>query len=95
MTLTAEELLQHMRDHLGVDTAEIDAASPLFSSGMIDSFSLVSLICFIESRCGEPIDPTDITLDNMDSINRILAFINRRSGGADLPAETTKVNGYE
>ena len=76
MRLTKEQLLASLRDELGIETSGLNDDSPLFSSGIIDSFSLVSLIIFIEGK-GVRVDPMDINLDNLDSVERILRFANR------------------
>jgi acyl carrier protein len=74
--MTKEELLTVLRDELGVDTTQIEEDTPLFSSGAIDSFSLVSLILFIE-RKGVTVNALDVNLENLDSVERILRFANR------------------
>lgn len=77
MKLTANDLLQYLRDELGVDTDDVDADTPLFSSGVIDSFALVQLITYIEDRCQMRLDAADVSLENLDSIHRILAMVER------------------
>ena len=52
MSLTQQEILGFMETELGIETATLDPVAPLFSSGVIDSFSLVNLITFIEKNCG-------------------------------------------
>lgn len=79
MPLTRDDLYQALQTELGLDTSTIQDDTLLFSSGIIDSFSLVSLIVFIEARGGVKIDAMDVNLDNLDSIDRILKFVNRAS----------------
>ena len=79
--ISREELLLHLRDDLGIDVDGVEADTPLFSSGIVDSFSLVSLITLIESRCGVRLAPSDLTLENLDSIDRIVAFSTRAASG--------------
>ena len=74
MTLTAADLTGFMQEELGIDTAEVDSSSLLFTSGIVDSFSLVSLVTFIERQCGFTVQPDDVTLENLDSIQRIVDF---------------------
>ena len=57
-----------------VDRARLDDDTGLFSSGLIDSLSVMDLVCFVEGEIGCPIPPAAITLDNFDSINRIVGF---------------------
>ena len=76
MTLSANDLVAYLRDELGVEP-DIDTASPLFSSGVIDSFALVRLINYLEERCNIRLDAADVSLENLDSIERILALVER------------------
>lgn len=80
MSLTAEAILQFMNDELGIDTTGLGPDSPLFSSGVIDSFSLVTLLSHIEQTCGFQIGPSDVNLDNFDSLARIIAYVTRMTG---------------
>lgn len=49
----------------------------LFSKGLVDSLSVVDLVTFVESHVGRPIPPVDITLDNFDTISRIVRYTQR------------------
>lgn len=75
MPLNQEGLLQFMESKLGVDTGELDADTPLFSSGIIDSSGMVELIVYVESAADVKFAPDDISLDHLDSIGRILSFV--------------------
>ena len=76
MPLTYADLSRFIEDELAVD-AEMSEETPLFSSGLIDSFSLVSLMSYIEDEGGVRIAPADVNLENFDSIGRILAYLDR------------------
>ncbi|MEX2215018.1 MAG: acyl carrier protein [Phycisphaeraceae bacterium] len=75
MALTRDALVDYLQNKQGIDpdTIESDDAE-LFSSGLIDSFSMVDLIQFIEDEGGFKMSPSDVNLDNLDSIAKILAF---------------------
>jgi acyl carrier protein len=77
MEIATAVLLKYLNDELAVDTSSLDEDSPLFSSGVIDSFSLVSLLTSIESQWGFRIPSTDVTLENFDTISRITAYVSR------------------
>lgn len=77
MTISAQDLTTFLSDELGVDTADIDESTSLFGSGIIDSFSLVSLIMLLEQKCEFKMNPLDVNLDNLDSIERILDYVQR------------------
>lgn len=78
MTLAREELLEYF-SRLRVDVSEIEDDTPLFSSGTVDSFAIVELLLFLEPHVGRALGPEDINLDNLDSIGRILSFVERES----------------
>ena len=78
--LTGETLLEFLEVDLGVDVQDVDADTPLFSSQLVDSFALVNLMMFLEREAGSRIAPADVNLDNMDTIGRMLAYVERVKG---------------
>lgn len=66
-----------LEDDLGADLSEIENDTALFSGGIIDSFALVNLMMFLETEGGFRINPADVNLDNLDTIDRIVAFAAR------------------
>ena len=72
-----DNLLDFIRTQLGVDTSSLTDDTPLFSSGLIDSFSLVSMMSFVETEGRFRINPADVSLDNLDSVGRILRYVER------------------
>ena len=82
MVFDRNTLVNYMQNDLGIDASDLDDSTPLFSSGIIDSFSLISLITFIEKQGNFRISPTDVNLDNMDSIERLMAYIQSQSDAA-------------
>ena len=77
MALTSQTLMTYFESDLGVDTSDMDDSTALFSSGIVDSFALVSLITFLEQECSIRMNPLDVNLDNLDSIERILEYVDR------------------
>ena len=75
MVLDRENLRRYLHEKQGLEPEDFADDTLLFSSGLIDSFSMVDLIIFIEVTGGLRVHPTDVTLDNFDSIDRILAFV--------------------
>jgi acyl carrier protein len=78
MQLTSQDILSYLSDKLGIDD-RIDIHTPLFSSSMIDSFQMMSLVEYIEKRCGFRVAPDDVTLENLDTVERMLAYASGRS----------------
>lgn len=75
--VNSDSLLAFLEEDLGVDIDDVDADTPLFSSQLVDSFALVTLMMFLEKQTGIRIAPTDVNLDNMDTIARMLAYVER------------------
>jgi acyl carrier protein len=78
MIVTREFLLDFLRETGRVDPASIQDDTPLFTSSRLDSFLLVELIVHLESTLGIQFPPEDITLDNLDSLRDILAYLAKR-----------------
>ncbi|SMO49416.1 acyl carrier protein [Paracoccus laeviglucosivorans] len=74
MSLSQQELLAYLRDELNIEE-EIDGQTELFSGGLLDSVSMVSLITFIEEKTGSVIQPGDVTLENFDTVDRISGYV--------------------
>ena len=79
--MTRDGLIHYLKTKMGLDTDGVDDTTPLFSSGLLDSFSMVDMILFIEQQSGVRMAPMDVTLDNLDSIQRILDFATAKAAG--------------
>lgn len=75
MAVTADDLMKHFEEDHYVDIEEIDGDTPLFSSGLINSFAMVDTMEFIEGALGRQMNPNDFTVANMDTVNKIMAYI--------------------
>ncbi len=75
MSLTAQSVIDFLKNSLNVD-GWIDASTRLFSTGLLDSVAMMNLIGFVESTTRIEVHPADVTLDNFDSVDRIVQFAN-------------------
>ncbi len=53
---------------------------PLISSGSIDSFALVTLITFLENEFSIKFEPSEILLENLDTVEKMENFIKSKNG---------------
>ena len=83
MSMTRENLLQYLEERMGLDPSVLGNDTPLFTGGLLDSFSMVDVILFIESETESRMKATDVRLDNLDSIGRILAYADAISEDAE------------
>ena len=73
-----EKLLAFIKDEFLEDPEmELTAETKLISSGLIDSFSLVSLHQFIKKEFCKNIPPPKITTDTFDSVRQMIEIINQ------------------
>jgi len=76
-----DEISKAIRDYIireyvqeGEDQ-EITETTPLISSGLVDSFSMVSLLRFLEKRYAIHIPDAAATPEAFDTIERIVALV--------------------
>lgn len=77
MAITEDLLVRNIRDFANLsDEPTLDTL--LFSSGALDSVAMLNLITFVEDRTGIEIRADEVTLENFDTIERILRFAEER-----------------
>lgn len=78
MPLNKSDVIQYLTETFDLDERHLEDDLPLFSSSLLDSTSMVSLVMFLENQTGIFIEANDLTLENFDTISKILAFCNSR-----------------
>lgn len=73
--VTPESVSALIGKSFDIPQAELNADTPLFSSGRLDSFHLVELIAILEKFSGRRIVPGEVNLENLDSPRRIAALL--------------------
>ncbi|MCK5131967.1 MAG: hypothetical protein KAR40_07435 [Candidatus Sabulitectum sp.] len=59
------------------DDIEMDFDTPLISSGIVDSFSMVSLKVFLEKKCHVSLPDKEATPEAFDTVNKICELVRR------------------
>jgi acyl carrier protein len=75
-----DELLVLIRKTLQIDTP-IDKDTPLLSSGLIDSFALVTLLAAVEEQYAVSLDEAELTAEAFDTPEQMFAHIRQASEG--------------
>lgn len=71
-----EKLIDFIRHEFLEDPdMELDANTKLISSGLVDSFSLVSLQAFIKKEFGKMIPAPRITAESFDTVAQMVQII--------------------
>ena len=76
---TAETVTAFLKErfHASLRGGLLGADDPLFSSGIVDSFGVLELIAFLEDTFHVGIDTARHELTEFDSVNRIVALLER------------------
>lgn len=75
------ELDQQIRKYLVENLLYVDDASQydndtsFIREGLIDSMGVMELVMYVQSRFGITVEQQEVTPDNFDSVNKIVAFI--------------------
>lgn len=64
-------------DEDDAETMELDENTPLISSGIVDSFSMVSLKRFLEKKYSITIPDADATPEAFDTVSKIIQLVSR------------------
>jgi len=70
-----------IKEYMEDEDEEITYDTPLISSGYVDSFSMVSLLVFIENKFKIKIPPSKATPEAFDSVNKIIALASQYING--------------
>lgn len=69
---------------------ELADDASLVGAGLVDSTGVLEVLAFLESEFGIRVDDRETTPDNLDSIDRMVAFVTRKlaenPAGRDLEA---------
>lgn len=60
-----------LADELEVDTDNLKDDEAMFTSGLVDSYSLIELLSFLESDLGYTVDFADLDVEDFDSIESL------------------------
>ena len=62
-------------EYIDDDDVDLTYDTPLISSGYVDSFSMVSLLIYLENKFKIKIPPSKATPDAFDSVNKIVNLV--------------------
>jgi acyl carrier protein len=79
------EIAARVRDYivgtfLFGDGSRLTDETSFLESSILDSTGMLELISFVEQEFGFSIDPTELVPDNLDSISKVAAFVERKKG---------------
>ncbi len=76
MNVKAEALVKFINDDIVVGQ-RIDVDTDLLLSGAVDSLGVIRITHWMEEEAGVVVDPGDVTLENFQSVGRMVAYLER------------------
>lgn len=74
-----EDIINFIKGDLLDDSDEvITLETSLFEERLLDSLNLITLIAHLEKTYGIKINPAEVNIDNLDSVGKIIAFLQRK-----------------
>jgi acyl carrier protein len=59
-------------------------------TGVIDSMGAMELVAFVQSEFGVPVAPTEVVVENFDSVRKLANFIRQKLASVSAPATCAK-----
>lgn len=79
--MTKEKIRQFVTTNFYVaDPAALQDGESLLDSGIVDSTGVLEVIGFLEETFGIKVEDREMLPENLDSIERIAAFVTRKKG---------------
>ena len=66
---------------MGRNPEELTDSDSLLDKGIIDSTGVLELVGFLEERFAIAVDDEDLVPENLDSINNLVTYVERKSSG--------------
>ena len=64
----------------------LDDDESLLAAGLIDSTGILELVAYLETQFGIVVEDNEIVPENLDSVNRITAYVTGKRAGAQVAA---------
>ena len=81
MNQFSDSIRRQIAIRFAIDAEGLADDAELFSSGLINSLGVMDLVTLVEQELGRAIEPSDITLENFDTIASIAAYAQRVMNG--------------
>jgi len=75
----SEALIRFIQDEIVVDDIDVEANTDLLLSGAVDSLGVIRITHWMEEATGMSVDPGDVTLENFQSVAKMVAYLDSRA----------------
>lgn len=80
MTDLGPRLLAYIRDEVCAPGIDLALDTDLLLTGAVDSLGVIRITHWLEDETGITVDPGDVTLDNFQTIDRMLVYVDKQLG---------------
>ena len=77
--LTEDTVVRFLVENYELDDAAVSPQTELFDEGVLDSMAVAELLDFLESEGSFLVEPDEVTLENLGSVERMVAFASRKA----------------
>ena len=74
-----------VENYLFGDDSDLQNHTSFLENGIIDSTGILELIAFLETTYGIQIEDAELVPENLDSLDNIVGFLQKRSGPSQTP----------
>ena len=78
MTELAEQLLDFVRTEVSSGGIDLRGDTDLLLTGAVDSLGVIRITQWLEDSAGIAVDPADVTLENFQTVDRMVAYARAR-----------------
>lgn len=84
MQVTEKEIRAFIVENFlfGRDDGKLKPDTSFLDTGIIDSTGVMELVMFVEKRCGVKVEDNELDPANLDSVNRLARFIERKQAAS-------------
>lgn len=77
--MKTQELITFIRDEVAVMDGDVATDTDLLLSGLVDSLGVIRITQWIEDELEVDVPPGDVTLENFQTVDRIVEYLAGRS----------------
>jgi acyl carrier protein len=78
MTQVERTVRNFITENFFVEDGDLDGATSLIGSSIIDSTGVLEIMVFLEETFGIEVPDEDAVPENLDTVDNIVAYVNRR-----------------
>jgi acyl carrier protein len=78
-------LLAFVHEEISLGDLVIEGSTDLLLTGAVDSLGVIRITQWLQDEAGVEVDPGDVTLENFQTVDRMVAYARSRGAGESQP----------